>query len=89
MEVVCTQFEQSLQWVRSFSFPGSTPVCVGFFSRTNVGNYLHTFVLEKENATHRDRPREAKRTHPMEMYRVYRLSSPSAPKSLLTLKENT
>ena len=38
-----------------------------FFSRTNVGNYLHTFVLEKENATHQGQPREAKRTHPMEM----------------------
>ena len=35
-------------WVRSFSFPGSTPMCGGFFPRTNVGNYLHTFVLEKK-----------------------------------------
>ena len=41
------------------------PRCVtGFFPRTNVGNYLHTFVLEKNNAIHRGRPREAKRTHP-------------------------
>ena len=30
------------------------PLCVAvFFPRTNVGNYLYTFVLEKENATHR------------------------------------
>ena len=124
-------------WVRSFSFPGSTPVCGGFFSktnlgsylhtfvlgkktphtgvdpgklnertvwlrrgmfdlcvrtpryygcvrlaslgrpryvavvfsRTNVGNYLHTFVLEKENATHRGRPGEAKRKHPIGILR--------------------
>ena len=42
------------------------PRCVAvFFSRTNVGNYLHTFVLGKKNATRRGRPREAKRTHPM------------------------
>ena len=37
-----------------------------FFSRTNVGNYLHTFVLGKKPVTHRGRPREAKRTHPKE-----------------------
>ena len=42
----------ALYGVRSFSFPGSTPVCV-FFSRTNVSNYLHTFVLENKTATHR------------------------------------
>ena len=55
--------------VRSFSFPGSTLVFGIFFSRTNVGNYLHTFVLEKENATHRGRPRKAKRTHPVKIPR--------------------
>ena len=47
--------------------PLGLPRCVaGFFflSRTNVGNYLHTFVLGKKNSTHRGRPREAKRTHP-------------------------
>ena len=41
------------------------PRCVAFFfSRTSMGNYLHTFVLEKENATHRGQPGEANRTHP-------------------------
>ena len=30
------------------------PRCVAvFFPRTNVGNYLHTFVLERKNATQR------------------------------------
>ena len=44
------------------------PRCVAcFFSRTNVGNYRHTFVLKKKNATHRGRPREAKRTHPIKV----------------------
>ena len=43
-----------------------THVCGGFCSRTNYGNYLHTFVLgRKKNATHRGRPGEAKRTHPI------------------------
>ena len=36
-----------IHWVRSFSFPGSTRCVAVFFSRTNVGSYLHTFVLEK------------------------------------------
>ena len=47
--------------------PLSLPRCVAvfFLSRTNVGNYLHTFVLEKKNSTPRGRPREAKRTHPL------------------------
>ena len=35
------------QWVRSFSFPGSTPVCGVFFFQDERGNYLQTFVLEK------------------------------------------
>ena len=40
--------------------------CVAVLSsRTNVGNYLHTFVLGKKTATHRVRPRESKRTHPI------------------------
>ena len=44
--------------------PLGLPRCVTvFLSRTNVGNYLHTFVLEK-TATRRGRPREAERTHP-------------------------
>ena len=34
--------------VRSFSLPGSTPVCGRFFSRTNVGSYLH----RKEKTPH-------------------------------------
>ena len=34
--------------VRSFSSPRSTPVRGVFFTRTNVGNYLHTLVLEKK-----------------------------------------
>ena len=39
------------------------PRCVAvLFSRTNVDNYLHTFVLERKNATRpRGPPREAKR----------------------------
>ena len=42
------------------------PRCMAVFSpRTNVCNYLHTFVLEKKTVTHRGRPREAKRTHPI------------------------
>ena len=36
-----------------------------FFYRTTVGNYLHTFVLDQKKATHRGRPGEAKRTHPL------------------------
>ena len=35
-----------------------------FFFQDDVGNYLHTFVLEKENAKHRGPPGEANRTHP-------------------------
>ena len=31
-----------------------------------MGNYLHTFVLEKKPATHRGRPVEAIRTHPLQ-----------------------
>ena len=33
-----------------------------------MGNYLHTFVLEKKPATHRGRPGGAKRTHPKLSY---------------------
>ena len=44
------------------------PRCVAFFfSWTNVGNYLHMFVLETKHATHRGRPRGAKRMHPMSL----------------------
>ena len=39
-------------WVCSFSFTGSTPVCGRVFSRTNVANYKHTFVLGKKNLSH-------------------------------------
>ena len=51
--------------VRSFSFPGSTPVC--FFFRTNVGNYLHTFVLAKKKTPHIgvDPGKLNERTHPL------------------------
>ena len=43
------------------------PRCVAFsFSMTNVCKQLPMFVLEKKNtATHRGRPSEAKRTHPL------------------------
>ena len=34
--------------VRSFSSPGSTPVCGGFFFQDERGYYLHTFVLGKK-----------------------------------------
>ena len=45
------------------------PRCVAvFFFRTNVGNYLHTFVLGKKPATNRGRPGEANRTHPYKNY---------------------
>ena len=51
-------------WVRSFSFPGLTPVCGVFFPRKNVGNYLHTFILEKIHTG--VEPGEAKRMHPLD-----------------------
>ena len=51
--------------------PLGRPQCVVFiFTKTNVGNYLHTLVLGKENATHWGRPREAKRTHPVTVHAV-------------------
>ena len=43
--------------------PGRPRCMAGFFSRMNVANYLHTFVLGKKNATHWGRPGEANRTH--------------------------
>ena len=51
-------------WVRLFSFPGSTPSC-GVFSFQDERVQIITHVLEKKHATHRGRPRAAKRTHPI------------------------
>ena len=54
------------QWVRSISFPGSTPACgVFFFQDERVQIITHVCPGKKKTATHRGRPREAERTHPL------------------------
>ena len=54
-----------LYGVRSFSFPGSTPVCGVFFFQDERVQIITHVRPGKKTATHRGRPREAKRTHPM------------------------
>ena len=73
-------------WLQNLLFgcvrlaPLGRPWCVAFFfSRTNVGNYLHTFVLEKKPVTRRGRPREAKRTHPLLVVYGVRWDVPGDP----------
>ena len=51
--------------VRSFCFPGSTPVC-GVFLFQNERELLSAHLRPgKKNATHRGRSGEAKREHPI------------------------
>ena len=58
------------QWVRSISFPGSTPACgVFFFQDERVQIITHIRPGEKI-ATHRGRPRGAKRTHPISLFLI-------------------
>ena len=54
-----------VQRVRSFSFPGSTPTCGGFFFQDERVQITTHVRPRKKTATHRGRPRGAKRTHPM------------------------
>ena len=61
------QKQVSIHWVRSFSFPGSTPVCDGFFFPGRMWVIICTRSSWKKNNhhTHRVRPGETKRTHPV------------------------
>ena len=54
-------YGQWIQWVRSFSFPGSTQVCDGFFSQDERVQIIIHVRPGKKTTSHRGRPREAKR----------------------------
>ena len=51
--------------MRSFSFPGSTPVSGGFFAQDERVQIITHVRPRKKTAIHRGRPRGAKRTHPL------------------------